>query len=37
MAARMAATEGRFTLDAGITFDHSGQYSAIGPFDYKWP
>ncbi len=26
-----------FRLDAGIEFDHSGQYGAIGPFDYKWP
>ena len=26
-----------FTVNDGITFDHSGQYSAVGPFDYAWP
>ena len=26
-----------FRVDDGITFDHSGQYSAVGPFDYAWP
>ena len=26
-----------FTVNAGITFDHSGQYTAVGPFDYAWP
>jgi hypothetical protein len=25
-----------FTLDAAIAFDHSGQYAAVGPFDYSW-
>jgi hypothetical protein len=24
----------RFVVDGGIAFDHSGQYTAIGPFDY---
>ena len=26
-----------FKVDDGITFDHSGQYAAVGPFDYAWP
>jgi hypothetical protein len=26
-----------FTLDKGISLDHSGQYGAVGPFEYKWP
>ena len=25
-----------FRLDSGIAFDHSGQYTALGPFDYQW-
>jgi len=26
-----------FRVDDGITFDHSGQYSAVGPYEYTWP
>jgi hypothetical protein len=26
-----------FRLNDGIAFDHSGQYTAAGPFDYAWP
>lgn len=26
-----------FKLNKGITLDHSGQYTAMGPFEYKWP
>jgi hypothetical protein len=26
-----------FKVNEGIAFDHSGQYSAVGPFDYAWP
>jgi len=25
-----------FRLNDGIAFDHSGQYAAVGPFDYTW-
>ena len=25
-----------FRLNDAITFDHSGQYAAVGPFDYAW-
>lgn len=34
--ADLGASE-KFMVDAGITFDHSGQYAAIGPFNYSWP
>src|SRR5262249_29789742 len=27
----------RFLVAGGIQYDHSGQYMAVGPFDYKWP
>ena len=26
-----------FRVDSGITFNHSGKYTAAGPFDYAWP
>lgn len=26
-----------FRVNDGIAFDHSGQYTAVGPFDYAWP
>ena len=26
-----------FRLNDGISFDHSGLYAAVGPFDYAWP
>ena len=26
-----------FRIDEGISFDHSGQYTAVGKFDYHWP
>jgi hypothetical protein len=26
-----------FKVSDGIEFDHSGQYTAVGPFDYAWP
>lgn len=26
-----------FHVNDGIAFDHSGQYSAVGAFDYAWP
>ena len=26
-----------FKVDDAIAFDHSGLYSAVGPFDYAWP
>lgn len=26
-----------FRVSDGISFDHSGQYSAVGAFDYAWP
>lgn len=26
-----------FRVDDGIAFDHSGQYSAVGKFQYQWP
>jgi hypothetical protein len=26
-----------FRVDSGITFDHSGKYTAVGPFEYAWP
>jgi hypothetical protein len=25
-----------FRLNDSITFDHSGQYAAVGPFEYTW-
>lgn len=25
----------RFVVNTGITFDHSGQYTAVGPFEYS--
>jgi hypothetical protein len=28
---------GRFRVDGGVEYDHSGQYMAVGPFEYKWP
>jgi hypothetical protein len=27
----------RFRVSKGITYDHSGQYMAIGRFSYSWP
>ena len=27
----------RYRLDAGIAYDHSGRYSAVGPFEYSGP
>ena len=27
----------RFRVSQGIEYDHSGQYMAVGPFEYKWP
>lgn len=27
----------RFRVSGGVEYDHSGQYMAIGPFDYAWP
>jgi hypothetical protein len=27
----------RFRVAHGITYDHSGQYLAVGPFEYAWP
>jgi hypothetical protein len=35
-AADLGASE-VFRLDDAIAFDHSGQYSAVGKFDYSWP
>ena len=26
-----------FRVSGGIAYDHSGQYMAVGPFDYSWP
>ena len=26
-----------FRVARGISYDHSGQYMAVGPFDYSWP
>lgn len=26
----------RFRVSKGISYDHSGQYMAVGPFDYSW-
>ena len=26
-----------FKVDEGISFDHSGKYTAVGAFDYRWP
>ena len=26
-----------FKVDEGISFDHSGKYTAVGAFDYSWP
>ena len=27
----------RFRVSQGIEYDHSGQYMAVGPFEYAWP
>ena len=27
----------RFRVSTGIQYDHSGQYLAVGPFEYAWP
>jgi hypothetical protein len=27
----------RFRVSKGIEYDHSGQYLAVGPFEYAWP
>lgn len=27
----------RFRVSHGVEYDHSGQYMAIGPFEYSWP
>lgn len=27
----------RFRVSHGIEYDHSGQYMAVGPFNYAWP
>lgn len=27
----------RFRVSNGIEYDHSGQYMAVGPFEYAWP
>jgi hypothetical protein len=27
----------RFRVSDGIEYDHSGQYMAVGPFEYAWP
>jgi hypothetical protein len=27
----------RFRVSGGIEYDHSGQYMAVGRFEYKWP
>lgn len=27
----------RFRVTKGIEYDHSGQYMAVGPFEYAWP
>jgi len=27
----------RFRVSKGISYDHSGQYMAVGPFNYVWP
>jgi hypothetical protein len=27
----------RFRVSGGIEYDHSGQYMAVGPFEYAWP
>ena len=27
----------RFRVTRGIEYDHSGQYMAVGPFEYAWP
>ena len=29
-------TTSRFRLSSGISYDHSGKYMAVGPFDYRW-
>jgi hypothetical protein len=34
--AHLAATK-TFRVDDGISFDHSGKYSAFGPFEYEGP
>jgi hypothetical protein len=26
-----------FRVNEGISFDHSGKYSAVGRFEYAWP
>jgi hypothetical protein len=30
-------TSSMFRVDDGISYDHSGQYTAVGPFDYSGP
>lgn len=30
-------TTSAFRVNEGITFDHSGKYAAVGPFEYAWP
>ena len=27
----------RFRVSSGVQYDHSGQYMAVGPFEYAWP
>jgi hypothetical protein len=27
----------RFHVSNGVEYDHSGQYMAVGPFEYAWP
>ena len=27
----------RFRVSKGIAYDHTGQYMAVGPFEYAWP
>jgi hypothetical protein len=27
----------RFRVSHGVEYDHSGQYMAVGPFEYAWP
>jgi hypothetical protein len=29
------ASSKRFVINSGISFDHSGQYTAVGPFEYS--
>jgi hypothetical protein len=30
-------TTTRFRVSHGVEYDHSGQYMAVGPFEYAWP